>query len=127
MCENKQKFDNTINAIYELSINNISKEDINAIEKIKTSRSYEKVKTKGGALLNTNYALELLKSYFTSLKQPNRPYFHFIETSNICFRCIIKFPDSSTSSQNFVIGKPEPRKEEALKSAAFIAIKILKK
>lgn len=123
MCNNKQKFDNTINAIYELSINNISKEDINAIEKIKTSRSYEKVKTKGGALLNTNYALELLKSYFTSLKPPNRPYFHFIETSNICFKCIIKFPDSS----NFVIGKPEPRKEEALKSAAFIAIKILKK
>jgi endoribonuclease Dicer len=127
MEENKLIYDNTISAIYELAINHISKEDIDALEKVKYSASYEKVQTKGGALLNTNYALELLKSYFTSLKHPNKPYFHFVETSNICFKCIIKFPESSTCSKSYVIGKPQPRKDEALKSAAFVAVKILKK
>lgn len=57
MTENKMFYDNTINAIYELAIHNISKENIDALDKIKYSTSYEKVKTKGGALLNTNYAL----------------------------------------------------------------------
>jgi endoribonuclease Dicer len=92
MIEHKKIYDNTINAIYELAINQIAKESINAMSQIEYSPSYKKVATKGGALLNTNYALELVKSYFTSLKKPNRPYFHFIETSNICFKCVIKFP-----------------------------------
>jgi endoribonuclease Dicer len=127
MTENKKIYDNTINAIYHLAINEISKEDIDGLEKIKNNASYEKIKTKGGALINTNYALELLKSYFTTLKPPNKAYFHYIETSNICYKCIIKFPESSTCSRTFVMGKPQPRKEEAQKSAAFIAVKILKK
>ena len=55
-----------------------STEKINGMDQIEYSPSYKKVATKGGALLNTNYALELLKSYFTSLKHPNKPYFHFI-------------------------------------------------
>ena len=78
MSEDKKIYDNTINAIYQLAIGQIAKKDLRALEKIKQSPSYQKVKTRGGALLNTNYALQLLKSYFTSLKPPNRPYFHFI-------------------------------------------------
>jgi len=61
-----------------LAINKISKEKLNTIGKVQDNPSYERVMTKAGAMLNTNYALELLKSYFTSLKKPNRPYFHFI-------------------------------------------------
>lgn len=76
MLEYKKIYDNTINAIYQLAINQIAKESISM--PIEYSPSYEKVMTKGGALLNTNYALDLLKSYFTSLKPPNRPYFHFV-------------------------------------------------
>lgn len=127
MVENKQIYDNTINAIYELAVNQISKQEINGLEKVQYSTSYEKVPTRGGALLNTNYSLELLKSYFTSLKPPNRAYFHFVETPSICFKCIIKFPESSTCSVNYVVGKPLPKKDEAMKSAAFMAVKILKK
>ena len=92
MADNKKIYDNTINAIYHLAINELSKEDIDGLEKVKNNVSYEKVKTKGGALINTNYALELLKSYFTTLKPPNKPYFHYVETSNICYKCVIKFP-----------------------------------
>lgn len=77
MMENRKIYDNTINAIFELAINQIAKETINT-DQIEYSPSYKKVATKGGALLNTNYALDLLKSYFTSLKYPNRPYFHFV-------------------------------------------------
>ncbi len=40
MEENKKIYDNTIHAIYELAINNISKEDIDGLERIKTSASY---------------------------------------------------------------------------------------
>jgi endoribonuclease Dicer len=127
MLENKKIYDNTINAIYELAINQIGKEEIGELDAFSNSPSYEKVATKGGAILNTNYALELLKSYFTSLKPPNRPYIHFIETTNICYKCIIKFPESSTSSLNFVVGKPYSQKIEALRSAAFNAVKSLKK
>jgi hypothetical protein len=97
------------------------------MDQIEYSPSYKKVATRGGALLNTNYALELLKSYFTSLKQPNRPYFHFIETSNICFKCIIKFPESSTCTKSYIVGNPFSSKLEALRSAAFEAVVILKK
>ena len=110
MLENKKANNNTISAVYELAIHQISKENINALELHHNSPSYEKAATKGGALLNTNYALELLKSYFTSLKQPNRPYIHFIETTNICYRCLIKFPESSTCSINYITGKPHSTK-----------------
>ncbi len=78
MVEYKSIYDNTIRAIFELAINQISHEPINAMEHIKYSPSYKKIATKGGALLNTNYALDLLKSYFTCLKPPNRAYIHFI-------------------------------------------------
>lgn len=77
MLEYKAVYDNTINAIFQLAINQIAKEG-QPSEPVEYSPSYKKVATKGGALLNTNYALELLKSYFTSLKPPNRPYFHFV-------------------------------------------------
>jgi hypothetical protein len=94
---------------------------------IENSLGYEKIMTKGGALLNTNYALELLKSYFTSLKPPNRPYFHFVETSNICFKCIIKFPESSTCTKSYIVGNPYSSKLEALRSAAYKGVVMLKK
>lgn len=57
MQDNKKIYDNTINAIYELAINQIAKEDISELELFKNNSSYEKVATKGGAILNTNYAL----------------------------------------------------------------------
>jgi hypothetical protein len=50
------------------------------------------VPTKGGALLNSNYALEILKIYLTTLAQPNKGYFQYILTPNICYKCIIKMP-----------------------------------
>lgn len=53
---------------------------------------YKKVATKGGALLNTNYALEILKIYFTTLSQPNKGYFLYNQTPNVCYKCVIKMP-----------------------------------
>ena len=60
---------------------------------------YKKAKVKAsGALLNTNYSLELLKAFFATLRQPNKAYYHFIETPNIGYKCIIKFPPTSPST-----------------------------
>ena len=88
---------------------------------------YKKVSTKGGALLNSNYALEILKIYLASLAQPNKGYFQYILTPNICYKCIIKMPTSDPSEKNMFVGEAYSTKEQALKSAAFKAVKDLKK
>ena len=56
MLSNRNINDNTISTVYELAINEIAKEDLSN-EVIKVNSAYEKVATKGGALLNTSYAL----------------------------------------------------------------------
>lgn len=58
---------------------------------------------------------------------PNKGFYQFIQTPSIAFRCIILFPDTSPSLQRFVIGWPFQTKEKALKSAAFQAVRLLKK
>ena len=126
MMANKDINDNTISTVYQLAINEIAKEDLSD-EVHKSNPTYEKVATKGGALLNTSYALELLKSYFTSLKPPNRFYPHYIETPNICYKCVIKFPESSTCSRSYIVSKPHRTKLDAIRSTAFEAVKVLKK
>ena len=85
-----------------------------------------KVKTTG-AIINTNYALEILKSFFSTLRHPNKAHYHFITTPNICYKCVIKFPPSAPSSIPYIIGKPFPKKITALKSAAYIAVQELYK
>lgn len=71
---------------------------------------YKKVPTKGGALLNTNYALEILKIYLTTLAQPNKGYFQYIETPNISFKCIIKMPASDPSGIPMFAGEANSTK-----------------
>ena len=82
---------------------------------------------KSGATLNTNYSLEVLKTYFSSLKAPNKPHFTFIETPNICYKCVIYFPETSYFSKKYVIGEAQKTKDMAAKSAAYIAVTYLLK
>jgi len=82
--------------------------------------------TKGGALLNSNYALEVLKIYFSTLAQPNKGYFHFSLTPNVCYKCVIKMPASDPSEVSWFAGEAYSNKDQALKSAAFKAVKQLK-
>ena len=56
MIEDAEIYDDTINATYEIAINRIAKKEIRA-DKRKEIVGYKKVATKGGALLNSNYAL----------------------------------------------------------------------
>ena len=66
---------------------------------------YKKVATKSGALLNSNYALEILKIYLSTLAQPNKGYFQYIMTPNICYKCIIKMPESDPSGEPMFSGE----------------------
>lgn len=96
-------YDDTINATYEIAINRIAKKEIRA-DKKKEMVGYKKVATKGGALLNSNYALEILKIYLATLAQPNKGYFQYIFTPNICYKCIIKMPASDPSGIPMFVG-----------------------
>ena len=97
-------YDDTINATYEIAINRIAKKEIRA-EKKKEKEGYKKVATKGGALSNSNYALEILKIYLATLAQPNKGYFQYILTPNICYKCIIKMPASDPSGIPMFVGE----------------------
>ena len=103
MIEDAEMYDDTINATYEIAINRIAKKEIRA-EKKKEKEGYKKVATKGGALLNSNYALEILKIYLATLAQPNKGYFQYILTPNICYKCIIKMPASDPSGIPMFVG-----------------------
>lgn len=104
MIEDAEMYDDTINATYEIAINRIAKKEIRA-EKKKEKEGYKKVATKGGALLNSNYALEILKIYLATLAQPNKGYFQYILTPNICYKCIIKMPASDPSGIPMFVGE----------------------
>jgi hypothetical protein len=60
------------------------------------------------------------------LAQPNKGYFHYISTPNIGYKCAIKMPSSDPSGISMVVGESYSKKDQALKSTAFNAVKKLK-
>jgi hypothetical protein len=91
-----------------------------------TREGFEKKKMKGGAILNTNYSLELLKAYLSTLRQPNKAYFHYFGTPGIGYKCAIKFPETCPSKTRYIVGKNLNQKVKSLKSVAFYTIKLLR-
>mgnify|MGYP006975247192 CR=1 FL=1 len=54
--------------------------------------------------MNTSYALEILKMYSASLRQPNKLKFYFVETPNVVFKCVICFPKTAPTSKPYIVG-----------------------
>lgn len=131
MCSNKDFYDDVINATYEIAINKFSDKAGQPVEKVKMKPSilqadYKRIIVRSsGALINTNYALEILKMYCASLRHPNKPMFYFVETPNLAFKCLIYFPVTARTSKPYIIGESKQSKNLALKSAAFEAVKYL--
>lgn len=101
----------------------MAKEGIDPRLKYEADKGYKKrTIAKSGAIINTNFAREILKTYFSSLKQPNKEKYYYLETPNVCFKCIIYFPDTALLPQNYIVGEPEKTKDMAEKSAAYKAV-----
>lgn len=78
---------------------------------MKQQEGYQKVTVKeSGAIINTSYALEVLKMYCAALRSPNKLVPIYIQTSNVAFRCFIHFPKSSPTTKRYIIGKSKPNK-----------------
>jgi hypothetical protein len=45
-----------------------------------------------------------------------------VETPNICYKCIIYFPETSYFSKPYITGEARRTKDMAAKSAAYIAV-----
>jgi hypothetical protein len=121
-------YNDIIKSTTEIAINQFSDRCEAGRERVraKAEEGYEKVVLReSGALLNTNYALEVLKIYCATLHQPNKIVPIYIETPNVAFRCILHFPKTAPTTKPYIVGKAKTNKVEALKSAAFEAVKYL--
>lgn len=111
MCSNKNFYDDVINATYEIAINRFSDKEgqhwvIDKKKRTIQQPDYKRIIVRStGALINTNYGLEILKMYCSSLRHPNKPMFYFVETPNLAFKCLIFFPKTApVGSTPFIAG-----------------------
>jgi endoribonuclease Dicer len=120
-------YDDIIKLTTEIAINKFSDKSPQERIRPRAEVGYERMVLDSGALLNTSYSLEVLKIYCATLHQPNKLIPIYIETPNVAYRCVLHFPETSPTSKPYIIGKASPNKVEALKSAAFEAVKYLHK
>lgn len=81
MCSNKNFYDDIINATEQIAINKFSDKEgpIKCDRASIMQRDYKRIIIgSSGAIINTNYSLEILKMYCSSLRHPNKPKFYFI-------------------------------------------------